>query len=228
MSVPYIPKLNRRETVQWIAATSLVSAFPHSAEGRIGAIVTFTPVINGYGTDPHLHEPVVTWPRTMTPHQLGQVAAWADLILPAQEFAPAPSALGVPDFVDEWISAPYPEQQRDRRIILDGLRWLDEEAVRRERPNFLELDLRSQQSIADYLARSKPESDTVMPAAFFQRLRFLVISAYYTTPEGFKDIGYTGNVPLVSYPAITKAERDVLENALSKLGLSAGKGNRKL
>ena len=34
--------------------------------------------------------------------------------------APSASSLGVPDFVDEWVSAPYPDQVKDRPIILDG------------------------------------------------------------------------------------------------------------
>ena len=32
------------------------------------------------------------------------------------------------DFVDEWVSAPYPRQQRDRELMLGGLKWLDEQA----------------------------------------------------------------------------------------------------
>jgi len=50
-------------------------------------------------------------------------------------------------------------------------------------------------------------------------LRFLVVSAYYTTPEGFKDIGYTGNIPLSSYPPITDEERKILDKAFFRLGL---------
>jgi hypothetical protein len=35
----------------------------------------------------------------------------ADLILPEDEYGPAASALRVPDFIDEWVSAPYPKQR---------------------------------------------------------------------------------------------------------------------
>ena len=35
-----------------------------------------------------------------------------------------------PDFVDEWVSAPYPEQQSDRKVIFTGLEWVDAEAAR--------------------------------------------------------------------------------------------------
>jgi hypothetical protein len=45
------------------------------------------------------------------------------------------------------------------------------------------------------------------------------VGAYYTTPEGFRDIGYVGNVPLETYPPISDQERALLEKALSALGL---------
>jgi hypothetical protein len=36
-------------------------------------------------------------------------------------------------------------------------------------------------------------------AQFFKRYRDLTAGGYYTTPEGMKDIGYVGNVPLPSF-----------------------------
>jgi hypothetical protein len=42
-----------------------------------------------------------------------------------------------------------------------------------------------------------------------------------TTPEGFKDIGYIGNVPQPSYPPPTQQEISILEKELQKLGIPA-------
>jgi hypothetical protein len=64
--------------------------------------------------------------------------------------------------------------------------------------------------------------DTIVLLAGISRFRKpygLVVGVYYTTPEGFKDIGYSGNVPLESYPPITDEERAILEKALSALRL---------
>jgi hypothetical protein len=52
------------------------------------------------------------------------------VIIPADDDSPSASAVGVPDFIDEWISSPYPAQAGDRRIVLDGLQWIDDEAQR--------------------------------------------------------------------------------------------------
>lgn len=56
----------------------------------------------GYGNDPDLLNPSIAWPRTMSARQLQLSAIFADLILLTKDTAPAPSAVGIPDFVDEW------------------------------------------------------------------------------------------------------------------------------
>jgi len=214
MSNRYIPRLSRRETLQWLATASVGFSFPAIAQARAGTLVAFEATAKGFGTDPDLHHPAVTWPRIMEPHQLQLTAALADMILPGSETAPASSAVGVPDFLNEWISAPYPEQLEDRPVILDGLKWMDVEAARRWQRGFLEIDETAKQLILHDLAQGNS-----WQTKFFQRFRFLVVGAYYTTPEGFRDIGYTGNVPLKSYPPVTDEERAILEKALSTLEL---------
>lgn len=219
MSEPYIPKVSRRVALQWLAAASMVSALPPYAHAEKSTVVSFHPTANGFGSDPDLNHPIVPWRRIMEPHELQVTAVLADLILPGSQTAAPPSALGVPDFVNEWVSAPYPEQLEDRKIILQGLRWIDAEATRRWQHNFLEIDDDSRAELVADIAKRKANPARAAASKFFQRFRFLVVGAYYTTPEGFKDIGYTGNVPLESYPPITDEEHAILEKALSALGL---------
>jgi len=157
----------------------------------------------------------------MTPHQLQLTAVLSDLILPGTDSAPSPSAIGVPDFVDEWISAPYQDQQSDRAIILSGLDWVDEEAKKLWRRGFLETDDQSQVILLDSMASGTRDAvSSTVQNVFFQRLKFLVVGAYYTTPEGFKDIGYIGNVPMLSYPPPTKVEIAILDEKLRQLGIT--------
>ena len=118
-----------------------------------------------------------------------------DIIMPADEFSPSASSLNVHDFVDEWISSPYPAQKADRKIILEGLDLLDEKAVRRGQPNFVSLKPKDQLVICEDLARKARTDVRRFPGSFFYRLRNLIAGGYYTTPAGTKDIGYRGNVP---------------------------------
>ena len=87
--------------------------------------------MQGIGTDPNLHKKEIPWPRVLTPEEKRIVTVLGDIIVPADEFGPAASAVGVPDFIDEWVSAPYPHQLKDRPLVLEGLAWMDAEALLR-------------------------------------------------------------------------------------------------
>ena len=143
------------------------------------------------------YKPGEFWPLTFTPEQKKTVTTLADVMFPADHLGPAASEVGVPEMVDEWISAPYPQQQADRPVILEGLAWLDTEAEKRWRGPFFSLSLRDLHGICDdicHTSSAKPEF--IKAAHFFARFRSLCAGAYYATPAGWKAIGYVGNVPL--------------------------------
>ena len=120
------------------------------------------------------------------------------------------------DFIDEWVSAPYPRQLTDRPVVLEGLAWMDAEALLRFEKYFAELDESQQHAICDdicYEPNARPKF--ARAAAFFTRYRDLTVGAFYSTPAGWKDIGYIGNVPL------SKFEGPPAE-LLQKLGLGPG------
>jgi hypothetical protein len=212
--------LSRRATLEWMAAVSFVTALPRGIRAAASAPNSSPQITSGYGTDPNLKEPVVPWPLVMEPYQLKLTAALADLILPASAAAPAASVLGVAEFINEWVSAPYSDQVKDRTRLIEGLRWIDAESVRRGQRNFLESDSSVRQGIMNDIGRKPPRATYGVQSLFFNRFRFLVVSSYYTTPDGFEDIGYTGNIPLAAYPPMTDEERTILDGALSKLGVS--------
>jgi hypothetical protein len=117
------------------------------------------------------------------------------------------------DFIDEWISAPYPQQRADRAIILPGLTWIDAEAQGRFGKDFAALDQAQKEVIADAIcspAKAVPSAATA--ARFFAKFRDLTAGGFYTTPVGMKDIGYVGNVPLEKFEGPPLA-------ALKKAGL---------
>jgi len=123
--------------------------------------------------------------------------ALCDLIIPADDVSPAASSVGVVDFIDEWISAPYPQQQADREIILPGLQWIEAEAQNRFGEPFAGIKDEQRAAIADAICNpSKAAPDVAKAAKFFARFRDLTAGGFYTTPVGMKDIGYVGNVPM--------------------------------
>jgi hypothetical protein len=147
-------------------------------------------------TDPDLVNPVVPWPRLLDAHELATTAALCDVILPADGRSPAASQVGVPAFVDEWVSAPYPAQEGDRIVIRGGLAWLNTEAARRFGRRFTDAsEIQKHQICDDICSLEKAKPRFRHGARFFERMRYLTMLGFYTTLEGMKDLGYVGNVP---------------------------------
>jgi hypothetical protein len=209
--------MDRRTTIKWMlaAAATVPSLRPSFAGDAAARDVAANQA--GYGTDPNLQKEWKAgdpWPLTLTESGRATTKALADLIIPADDVSPSASAVGVVDFIDEWISAPYPQQRADRPIVLTGLLWIEAESQKRFKKAFPALSDAQRAQIADDIcspAKAKPEFADA--AKFFSKFRDLTAGGFYTTPVGMKDIGYTGNVPL------TKFEGPPLE-ALKKAGLA--------
>jgi hypothetical protein len=208
--------MDRRTTIKWMLAAaatvpSLQFAFAGDAAARDVAANQA-----GYGTDPDLQKEWKSggpWPLTLTENARATAKALCDLIIPADDVSPAASAVGVVDFIDEWISAPYPQQRGDRPTVLNGLLWIEAESQKRFGKAFPALNAGQQSAIADDICTTKSKAGFADAAKFFAKFRDLTAGGFYTTPVGMKDIGYTGNVPH------EKFEGPPLE-ALKKAGLA--------
>jgi hypothetical protein len=122
-----------------------------------------------------------------------------DLIIPADSSSPSASEVGVVDFIDEWISAPYKQQRGDRGMVLEGLAWLDAETASRYDPHnsFAAISYEQQTAICDDICLVVKATPCFVQAAnFFARYRDLTAGGFYTTPQGRQDVRYVGNVPL--------------------------------
>jgi hypothetical protein len=176
------------------SSTVLAQPKPSDALGYTG----------GYGSDPDmvkLYHPGEVWPLTLTADQRREATALCDLIIPADEVSPSASSVGVVDFLDEWVSAPYPRQREDRATLLPGLRWLDEEATRRAGKLFADADSSVQHAICSDICYEAAVAPPYKQAArFFACFRDLTAGGFYTTPIGMRDIGYIGNVPRTEFP----------------------------
>ncbi|MET7846258.1 hypothetical protein ABZT45_48930, partial [Streptomyces sp. NPDC005356] len=64
----------------------------------------------GYGTDPNLVTPHTPWSRTLSERERALVGALADIVLPGAAEYPAPSAMGIADFFDDWAAGGSPRQ----------------------------------------------------------------------------------------------------------------------
>jgi hypothetical protein len=223
-ALPPIVDIDRRVTLKWLAGAMAVGQLAACGDGAKGTSWPEVAAVKakGYGTDPDLNDPVVPWPMTLSRAELLTVAAAADLILPPEGGAPAPSQVGVPAFINEWVSAPYESQHKDRQLIIPGLAWLDKQSQSRNGgARFANAGAAKQRLILDDIAwkdRVKPGMEK--PAEFFKRLRALTLGAYYTTQEGWKDLGYMGNSPTTGpYPGPTPEAVAHMKKLVEGMGL---------
>jgi hypothetical protein len=205
--------ISRREAIQWVMGAVAASALP--APG-LAQEVGRTPIPQeqaakqpdplykgGYGTDPNLskvYKPGEIWPLTLTDSQKKTATALADTILPNDRYGPAASEVGAIEMIDEWVSAPYPQQREDRPVVLEGLAWVEAESRKRFGKGFAESSAEQKRAVCDdicFAPNAKPEFRNA--AEFFNRFRSLCAAAYYATPPGWQAIGYVGNVALPKF-----------------------------
>ena len=138
--------MDRRTMIKWVMAASAAT----SAGGDFAWAAAPTTPVQGYGTDPDLLKKYAAgdcWPLTLTAGEKSTAAALCDTIIPADDQGPSASSVKVPDFIDEWVSAPYPNHDRDRKLIREGLAWLDAESQRRFQNDFVSLVVRQRNAI---------------------------------------------------------------------------------
>jgi gluconate 2-dehydrogenase gamma chain len=132
-------------------------------------------------------------PKVFNPHEWKAVHALCDLIIPADERSESATAAGVPEFIDDWL-----DFQRGDLLssIRGGLTWLDIECNRLFGTDFIASRAGQQEQILDRIAYPKKAApEDASAVAFFNHFRDLVVSGFFTSETGIKDLPYLGNEP---------------------------------
>jgi hypothetical protein len=127
-----------------------------------------------------------------TPEEMATITVLGDIIIPKDEVSGSASDAKVPEFI-EFIVKDKPEHQVPMR---GGLRWLDIECLKRYNNSFVECNKQQQIEMVDAIAypkKAKPEMK--QGVAFFNLMRNLTATGFYTSEIGVKDVGYMGNTP---------------------------------
>jgi gluconate 2-dehydrogenase gamma chain len=130
--------------------------------------------------------------KFFTESEMASIGILADIIIPRDEVSGSATDAKVPEFI-EFIVKDMPEHQTPMR---GGLRWLDIHCLTRFEKAFKDCSHEQQIEMVDEIAwpkKAKPEM--AQGVAFFNLMRNLTASGFYTSEIGGKDVGYIGNTP---------------------------------
>jgi gluconate 2-dehydrogenase gamma chain len=124
--------------------------------------------------------------------EMATIKILVDIIIPADGKSGSASQAGVPDFI-EFISKDMPQHQTPLR---GGLMWLDSLSKKTFDKKFTALSTENRLKIVDLIAypqKAKPEHS--QGVGFFNLLRNLTATGFFTSKIGMEDLGYKGNTP---------------------------------
>ncbi|MEK6781158.1 MAG: gluconate 2-dehydrogenase subunit 3 family protein [Bacteroidota bacterium] len=125
-------------------------------------------------------------------HEMKTLNILSDIIIPKDGASGSATDAGVPAFI-EFIVKDMPRHQTPMR---GGLKWLDIQCLKRFNVDFASSTSQQQIEIIDEIAypeKAKPELQ--QGVAFFNLMRDLTATGFFTSEIGIKDLGYAGNKP---------------------------------
>ncbi len=123
---------------------------------------------------------------------MATITVLVDIIIPRDDVSGSASDAKVPDFI-EFMAKDRPEHQIPLR---GGLKWLDVQSSKRFNKVFTDCSASQQIEIVDDIAfpeQAKPGME--QGVAFFNLVRNLTATGFFTSEMGIKDLGYVGNRP---------------------------------
>ncbi len=191
--------LTRRSVFKLIAAATAVGAIPTTAKAA-------EPIASNrnFLTDPDFKNSYSPWKRPLIASELATLTVLVDLILPADAQSPAASAIGVPEFLNEWISAPYEQNIADCETIRGGVAWINSHSTDLHGQPFTKITVAEQTALLDSICDPASTDPALSHGRhFFRKLRMLTLGGYYTHPSTWKSLGYVGNMPIAgAYPGV--------------------------
>lgn len=129
-----------------------------------------------------------------TAQELAMVSILVDIVIPKDEVSASATEAKVPDYIEFMVK----DQPANQTSFRGGLMWVNLQAYERFSKPFAEISQSQRMEIVDEIAwPDKASKEVEIGVKFFNLLRNMTISGFYTTEIGFRDIGYVGNTPNV-------------------------------
>jgi hypothetical protein len=148
--------------------------------------------------------------QALNDHEWKTIQVLSDLIIPADDRSGSATQAGVPEFMDDWLAFKGGKLLAE---IRGGLTWLDMECNRLFRHDFLDCSAAQQKEVLDRIAYPRTAApEDANAVAFFNELRSLVVSGFFSSKMGIQDLPYLGNTMVADWQGCPP-------EVLAKLGL---------
>lgn len=191
--------MDRRQSLKLIATGALAGtalATGCETQGKKDIVVSAADPVFSYDRFPEEvknEKRLQDMEKFFTDHEMATIAVLADIIIPVDEVSGSATDAKVPEFI-EFIVKDMPHHQTPVR---GGLRWLDVHCMKKYENAFKNCTEDQRMQVVDEIAYPdrKIKPGMKQGVAFFNKMRDLVATGFYTSEIGVKDIGYMGNVP---------------------------------
>jgi hypothetical protein len=187
--------MDRRESLKYIAwstisASLILDACKQKDKIKVESEITQSSIDRM--AEEKAHEEALRKETFFTADEMATLGVLSDIIIPADDVSGSASEAKVPDFI-EFMVKDKPELQIPMR---GGLRWMDMQMLKRTGKSFRHASDAQRIALVDEVAYPEKAKPEMMPGVhFFNLMRNLTASGFYTTEMGIKDIGYIGNTP---------------------------------
>lgn len=190
--------MNRRENLKLLFAGSLGTGLILTACSPEEKIADLSPKILGTpgGRIPEEinRDNALLSDKFLTEPEMAMVSILVDIVIPKDAVSGSATDAKVPDYIEFMLK----DQPGNQTAFRGGLMWINLQAFERFSKPFAEISEGERMQIIDEIAWPEKASPEVAPGVkFFNLLRNMTVSGFYTTEIGFKDIGYVGNQPNV-------------------------------
>ncbi|GAB3222616.1 gluconate 2-dehydrogenase subunit 3 family protein [Algoriphagus aestuariicola] len=190
--------MNRRENLKLLFAGSLgtgllmTACSPEEKAAELSPKIVGTP--GGRIPEEIERDNSLLSDKFFTEEELALVTVLVDIVIPKDAVSGSASEAKVPEYIEFMMK----DQPGNQTAFRGGLMWVNLQANERFSKPFVELSESQRMEIIDEIAWPDKAAKGSEPGVkFFNLLRNMTVSGFYTTEMGFKDIGYVGNTPNV-------------------------------
>ncbi len=187
--------MNRRDSLKALAVgTVSVGTLLSSCDKKTGKDSAAAGEAGLYGRTPEekLMDEKLKAEKFFTSVELSTITILGDIIIPKDDHSGSASDAKVADFI-EFIVKDQPAMQVP---IRGGLKWLDIKSYKLFKKSFAEATVEQRIQLVDLIAYPKKAlPENAAGVSFFDTMRGLTATGFFTSKIGIEDLGYIGNQP---------------------------------